>query len=194
MEKKAEISIEVLTKSNPVNSVFGYLYFFLIFQMKIIHKPYFLTLMYEALQKLKNIPFSELDQAPPFTKWLNGVLKDIQPDGSLEMTFEIREEMCNPVGVLHGGIHSAILDDLIGFGVTMLQLDKLYLSVNLSVDFLGKAVKGEVVTAKSRIIRKGNTMINAEAKLYGEKGHLISKASSNLANTGRVFEGEITFK
>ncbi|TAH17397.1 MAG: PaaI family thioesterase [Cytophagales bacterium] len=121
--------------------------------------------------------------APPLTQWLAGTLLKAE-HGEVEMSFVVRNEMTNPAGMLHGGIHAAILDDIIGMNVASLGLPNLYVSVNLSIDFLAPARVGEVVISKTKIIRAGKTIVNATAEIYNEKGILLSKATSNLANTG----------
>ncbi|SFF02564.1 PaaI family thioesterase [Thermoflexibacter ruber] len=123
------------------------------------------------------------DIAPPLTQWLNGTLLKAEL-GSFEMSFKVRKEMTNPAGLLHGGIHASILDDIIGMTVAALGLPNLYVSINLHIDFLHPARIGETVIAKSTVIRSGKTIVNAAAEIYNEKGQLLSKATSNLANTG----------
>ena len=61
-------------------------------------------------------------------------------------------------------------------------LGKYYVTVNLNVDYLNSAFKGDILTAKSKIIRKGKTIINAECSLY-KKDKLIAKGTSNLVIT-----------
>jgi uncharacterized protein (TIGR00369 family) len=123
------------------------------------------------------------DVAPPLTQWLGGTLLKAEL-GSFEMSFTVRKEMTNPAGLLHGGIHASILDDIIGMTVAALGLANLYVSINLHIDFLAPAKIGETVVAKSTIIRSGKTIVNAVAEIYNESGQLLSKATSNLANTG----------
>jgi uncharacterized protein (TIGR00369 family) len=123
------------------------------------------------------------DIAPPLTQWLNGKLLKAEL-GSFEMSFVVRKEMTNPAGLLHGGIHASILDDIIGLTVAALGLPNLYVSINLHIDFLNPAKIGETVIAKSTVVRSGKTIVNAVAEIYNEKGQLLSKATSNLANTG----------
>ena len=52
----------------------------------------------------------------PVAKWLNGKLIDVA-EGSMEIEYEVREDMCNPMRTLHGGIASTILDDIVGLSL-----------------------------------------------------------------------------
>lgn len=123
------------------------------------------------------------DFAPPLTKWLDGTLLKAE-EGNFEMAFTVRAEMTNPAGMLHGGIHAAILDDTIGMTVATLGLPNLYVSINLNIDFLNPARTGERVIATTQIIRAGKTIVNAVAEIRNEQGQILSRATSNLANTG----------
>jgi uncharacterized protein (TIGR00369 family) len=135
----------------------------------------------EVFRSHINKPMSDI--APPLTKWLDGTLLKAE-SGNFEMSFVVRTEMTNPAGMLHGGIHAAILDDIIGMTVAALGLPNLYVSINLNIDFLSPARTGERVIAKSFITRAGKTIVNATAEIYNEKEQLLSRATSNLANTG----------
>ncbi|MBL8150651.1 MAG: PaaI family thioesterase [Blastocatellia bacterium] len=121
-------------------------------------------------------------EMPPFSRWLGGVIREVK-EGEFSVEFLIREEMTNPAGVLHGGIHAAILDEVIGMTVFALGKDFYYLSTNLSIDFLSSAKKGDKVVAKSRIIREGKQVINAIGELFDKQGKILSRASSNLVRT-----------
>ncbi|AFM03899.1 hypothetical protein Fleli_1474 [Bernardetia litoralis DSM 6794] len=121
---------------------------------------------------------------PPLSAWLDGRLISAS-EGELEMEYQVREEMTNPVAILHGGVHAAIMDDLIGMSCFSLALPQVYLSINLTVDFLGQAKVGDKIIAKTILVRKGKTIINFSAEIHhAETGKLISRATSNLVNSG----------
>lgn len=120
-------------------------------------------------------------------RWLNGRMLEISLDEVL-FEFEVRQDMTNPLKVMHGGVHSAILDDLIGLLVTVQEKEFMFLSVNLTVDFIGRAMLGETVTGRARITKRGRTIINAEAEIRNVKNQLLSRATSNLVSMNQVVE------
>ncbi len=130
------------------------------------------------------------DVTPPVTRWLNGVILHVER-GKTTVRFTVRKEMTNPANVLHGGMHTTIMDDVIGMTVAAMALDNLYLSSNLAVDLLGPAQLGEEIDCQARIIRTGKTILHAEAEIRNKSGDLLSKMSSNLVNTGRPFKLKI---
>lgn len=126
---------------------------------------------------------SHLEDTPsPVTNWLNGKLTFVER-GKIEIEYEVRKEMTNPLGLTHGGIISLIHDDLIGMCVITLDKEFPYTSVNITVDFLKGSKQGDKLIAVAEIIREGNKLIYVQSsvfKLFNDERILISKASSNM--------------
>ena len=116
-------------------------------------------------------------------RWLGGTLRIVEPERMVADYF-IRDDMVNPVGVLHGGAASAILDDLCGNLVFAMGREYGYTSVNLNMDFLNPAQQGETLTAETRLIRAGRNIIHVEGSIANAEGKLIAKCSTNLVQTG----------
>ncbi len=120
--------------------------------------------------------------APPLSKWLGGIVRDVQND-SISVEFEVSEQMTNPGGWLHGGMHAAIMDEVIGMTVASLDKEFHFVSVNLSIDFLGNVKLGSKVVAKATIIRQGRRIINAACEIHDINGKLLSRSTSNMGVT-----------
>lgn len=118
----------------------------------------------------------------PVGRWLNGVLEELHGDGAT-VSYEVREEMCNPTGVLHGGMAATILDDLTGATVIVMT-GRYFASVNLHVDYLAPARMGERVFCRSRLVRQGKRLIHTEGELRSAAGDLVAKSTSNLIVVG----------
>lgn len=123
----------------------------------------------------------------PFGRWLNGTLIEVE-EGSLSAEFIVRPDMCNPGGIMHGGVATGIMDDLIGMLVVAAGAQVFYSTVNLSVDFLFAAKPNEKLTAKSKIVRMGKKIAHAEAEIRNESGQIIAKCTSNLVATSNVIK------
>lgn len=115
------------------------------------------------------------------SNWLGGTLLAIYDDG-MEWAFDVRPEMTNPAGVLHGGIAVTMLDDIVGISVMALQ-GAYHASVNLTADFLAPARAGERLIARSRLVRRGKRLVNAEATLQNEQGEWVARITTNLIVT-----------
>jgi uncharacterized protein (TIGR00369 family) len=91
--------------------------------------------------------------------------------------------MCNPGKILHGGIASLMLDDVIGMGNFVAGSEYLMTSINLNVDFLSAAQIGETLEVSAKLIRSGSNLNHWEAAIRKESGKVVAKASSNLIKT-----------
>ena len=118
----------------------------------------------------------------PISTYLDGTLIKASA-GSITAEFTVRADQCNHANVLHGGIVTTILDEIMGMTLITVEIEHLYVTINLHVDFLFGAKAGEKVTAVSEIYRVGKKIANIEAKLYNEEGKLLAKSTSNLAAT-----------
>lgn len=124
------------------------------------------------------------DMSPsPLGRWLNGKLIAVD-EGSVEVEFEVREEMTNPLKILHGGTAASMLDDVMGMTVYMLGRESFYTTVNLNVDYLSPARAGDTLFVKSKIIRAGKTVINIECAIYNTDHKIVAKCTSNMVVTG----------
>ena len=123
------------------------------------------------------------DSLSPVGRWLNGKLLDIQ-DGTMKVEYVVREDMSNPMSVLHGGIAATILDDVVGTMVYALGRDFAYTSINLNCDFLNAARTDETIFAYAKVVRAGKNIIHVEGVITNTAGLIIAKCSSNLIQTG----------
>jgi len=122
------------------------------------------------------------DQISPsaYTNWLQPVAKEAEY-GSLTFEYEIRKEMTNPAEILHGGVVAGIMDDLMGATIYSMELPGQYVTVNLDVSFFAMAKLGDVILAKTRMLKKGRKVINMECEIWHPKrDKLIAKGSANL--------------
>jgi acyl-coenzyme A thioesterase 13 len=92
--------------------------------------------------------------------------------------------MTNPVGTLHGGVTSAIIDDIIGATMFSFDEEHFYTTVNLVVDYFAHAREGDIVIADTSIVKKGKQMVNAQCEIWNaDKTRLIARGYSNLLKT-----------
>lgn len=121
----------------------------------------------------------------PLTRWLNPILLSAEA-GKLEFSYIIREEMTNPMGILHGGTTAAIIDDAVGAAVFSLGKPNLYTTVNLAVDYFAAAKAGETIIAIASITKNGNQIINTSCEVWNaDRTRMIAKGHSNLIKIDR---------
>jgi len=123
------------------------------------------------------------ESVSPLMRWLNPNLVSAE-EGELEFLYTVREEMTNPMNILHGGTTAAIIDDAIGAAVFSLGNSHAYTTVNLVVDYFASAKAGDKIFAKTSIIKKGNKIMNAQCEVWNEDySRMIAKGHSNLIKT-----------
>lgn len=127
----------------------------------------------------------EVATTPPgFSEWLKPKMIEVLDD-SITIEVKVRQEMCNPVGTLHGGIHSAILDEVIGMTVAAMGNDTHFVSLNMTTDYLRAARAGDKIRATSKVIRKGRTTIHLIGQIINAEGKELSRATQNMVSTGQ---------
>ncbi|MCB0698382.1 MAG: PaaI family thioesterase [Chitinophagales bacterium] len=130
------------------------------------------------------------DSRSPAGNWLEFTLEKIEK-GSATISLEVRKEMTNPYGNIHGGMMALVMDEVIGWGVVSLDTDNFYTSLNLNVDFLYAIKGGDRLRAISKVVRAGKKIIHVTCDVYDMNDTLLGKASSNLIVTGmRPKEGD----
>jgi acyl-coenzyme A thioesterase 13 len=138
---------------------------------------------FAQLEILKTQLGKKLDRTPSAAgNWMGGTLLEIDKN-HIKVSYEIRGEMCNPAKMLHGGIASLMMDDVIGMGNFVAGSEYLMTSINLNVDFLASAQQGEVVEVSAKLIRSGSNLNHWEAVIRKESGKIVAKASSNMIKT-----------
>jgi uncharacterized protein (TIGR00369 family) len=139
----------------------------------------------EFIQSLKG---KEL-QVPEhcYTNWLKGKLLEAEY-GTLTIQYLVREDMTNPAGIIHGGVMASLMDEVIGFTVSTLDLETFYPTVDLKVDLIAGGKPGDVLRVVSKTMRKGKTLVNIQASVYNQDDLLLAYGSSNLVNSQKALK------
>ena len=126
----------------------------------------------------------------PAGNWLQFTLEKIEK-GSATISLEVKHEMTNPYGNIHGGMMALVMDEVIGWAVVSLDMNANYTSLNLNVDFLYAIKQGDRLKATANVVRAGKKIIHVECRIESMEGTLLGKASSNLIVTSmRPAEGD----
>lgn len=103
----------------------------------------------------------------------------IEREGELTYTLRIEEvHLATPLAA-HGGVVAALMDATLGVGALscVCRNNKVVATVEMQIKFLNPAMLGDVLTASSTCIKKGNRLIFMEAIILNQKGVAIAKAS-----------------
>lgn len=87
----------------------------------------------------------------------------------------------NPLGGVHGGVISTLLDTATGCAVhSTLAVGEMYTSLDLTVKFLrAVTVNSGLLTCEGTVLQRGRRTALAQAQLTDERGKLVAHATSS---------------
>ncbi|ADY54041.1 thioesterase superfamily protein [Pseudopedobacter saltans DSM 12145] len=131
-----------------------------------------------GLELLNRILNGELP-APPIAKTLDFHPSKVE-EGKVLFEFTPYEFHYNPIGSVHGGVISTVLDTAMGCAVhSVLPRNVVYTTLELKVNFIKSVnLKSGKMYAEGRLIHLGRTTALVEADLRNENGTLYAHAVS----------------
>ncbi|WP_326494451.1 PaaI family thioesterase [Nocardioides pini] len=132
----------------------------------------------DGLQQLQAMRDGELPR-PPIMDTLG--FTDMRPEpGRVVVEMPAADFHYNPLGTVHGGVISTLLDTAAACAVhTTLAVGELYTSVDLTVKFLRPVtVDSGLLTCEGTVIQRGRRTALAQAQLTDEAGRLVAHATS----------------
>jgi uncharacterized protein (TIGR00369 family) len=140
----------------------------------------------EPIQKLSGIEFMRAFLTgdlppPPFMQLLGIRIVSVEPS-SVTFEFDPAEYMYSPLGNVHGGIITVLLDTAMGCSFhTTLSAGKGYTTLELKVNFLRSiTTKVGTLRAEGHVIHSGSRVATAEARLLDSGQRLYAHATSTL--------------
>lgn len=132
----------------------------------------------DGLQQLQAMRDGELPR-PPIMDTLGFV--DMRPEpGRVVVQMPAAGFHYNPLGTVHGGVISTLLDTAAACAVhTTLAAGEVYTSVDLTVKFLRPVtVESGLLTCEGTVIQRGRRTALGQAQLSDEAGRLVAHATS----------------
>jgi uncharacterized protein (TIGR00369 family) len=121
-----------------------------------------------AAEAIENLPLSRL---------LGMEFVDLQP-GEAVLRIEMRDDLRQPFGVLHGGVTATLIDTAMAFAIrTMLSETEPTASIDLTIHYLRPHTAGQAICT-ARVVRPGKRIFTVSAEVANEDGRLIATALS----------------
>lgn len=115
--------------------------------------------------------------ALPFAKLIGMMLIDLELDVAT-LSMEMRDDLRQPSGVLHGGVTATLIDTAMAFAVrTRLTKDAATATVDLTVHYLRPHTEG-LVTCTAKVVRAGKRVFTVAADVTNANGKLVATALS----------------
>jgi acyl-CoA thioesterase len=113
----------------------------------------------------------------PFAKLIGMRLVDLKPDEA-EIAIEMRDDLRQPSGVLHGGVTATLIDTAMAFAVrTRLGIDEATATIDLTVHYLRPHLSGTFICT-AKVVRAGKRIFTVSAEVHNEEGKLIATGLS----------------
>lgn len=98
-------------------------------------------------------------------------------DGVCTVTGRVELRHLNIDARVHGGVYATALDTAMGAAVvSLLQAGETTATTSLYVEFLRAARKGDTLTARGEVLRRGRHIAFAEGNLFDAAGRRLSQA------------------
>lgn len=113
----------------------------------------------------------------PFAKLMGMELVDIRPNEAV-IKIEMRNDLKQPSGVLHGGVTATLIDTAMAFAVrTHLENHEFTATIDLTVHYLRPHTAGRVVCT-AKVVRAGKRIFTVSAEVENDAGKLIATGLS----------------
>ncbi|HQU93689.1 MAG TPA: PaaI family thioesterase [Pyrinomonadaceae bacterium] len=121
-----------------------------------------------AADKLNNLPFAKL---------MGMRLVDMRPNEAV-IEIEMRDDLKQPSGVLHGGVTATLIDTAMAFAVrTYLTDTEPTATIDLTAHYLRPHTEGKAICT-ARVVRPGKRIFTVSAEVHNETGKLIATGLS----------------
>jgi len=113
----------------------------------------------------------------PFSQLIGMKLVDLRPDEAV-LSIEMRDDLRQPSGVLHGGVTATLIDTAMAFAVrTRLAIDEATATIDLTVHYLRPHITGTFICT-AKVVRAGKRIFTVSADVVNETGKLIATGLS----------------
>ena len=125
----------------------------------------------------------EFTRELPFFKLMGLEIVDMKPGWSLTR-IQFREDLCQPMGILHGGVVATLVDTGIAHALMLTDLQQQFMaegggivSVDLRVKYLRPVSEG-MITCESTIPRLGRQIVHGESIVKNAEGKEVARGDS----------------
>jgi uncharacterized protein (TIGR00369 family) len=121
--------------------------------------------------------------AVPYARFLGLQLGEVR-QGKVSIHLDIRDELKQNQGVVHGGAIASLIDTASAFAVlTQIDLEERVTTTDLTIHYLRPAISGRIV-ATARVVRGGRRLFILSVDVLDDAGALIATALTTYIKIG----------
>lgn len=116
----------------------------------------------------------------PFARLLGAEMVDVN-HGEAVLSLDMRSELSQPYGVLHGGATASLMDTATAFAVfTVIGPGEKATTSTLTVHYLRPHTEGRLICT-ARVVKAGKKILTVNAEVTNENGDLVATAISSYS-------------
>lgn len=118
-----------------------------------------------------------------FSEWMGIQVLEIR-EGYSRISMEIREEMLNGFGIVHGGIPFSMADSAFAFACN--NRNNLSVALDVTISFMKALHVGDILTAEAKEIHNGRSTGVYLITLTNQKGEQVGLFKGTCFRTGKT--------
>ena len=113
----------------------------------------------------------------PFSKLIGMQLVELEIDKAV-LSIDMRDDLRQPSGVLHGGVTATLIDTAMAFAVrTRIPMDQATATIDLTIHYFRPHLTG-TFTCTAKVVRAGKRIFTVSADVVNEHGKHIATGLS----------------
>ena len=117
-----------------------------------------------------------------FSKWLGIQILEIK-EGYSKTSMEVREEMINGLGIVHGGVTFSLADSTFAFACN--NRNNLSVALDTSINFLKPVHVGDTLIAEAIEIHNGKSTGLYHITISNQRDHVVAVFKGTCFRTGK---------
>lgn len=128
---------------------------------------------------------SEMMKTDAFSQWL-GIEILTSKKGHCKLQMEVRDEMCNGFGIIHGGVTFSLADSALAFASN--AYGRLSVALECSISFPKPVQVGDVLLAEAKEMSLTNKIGIYDIPVKNQKGELVGAFKGTVYRTSKEWE------
>ncbi|OLO37137.1 hypothetical protein BTR23_14325 [Alkalihalophilus pseudofirmus] len=112
---------------------------------------------------------------------LLGIKIEDMREGFAVLSLPIRDDLLQAGNIVHGGVHSVLIDSVIGTAVrTVLDTNEYSVTAEMNINYFRPAIEGNII-AEGKVLNRGKLLIVGVADIKDEEGRLLATGRATYA-------------